>query len=193
MDAFVTHDKLTGLVVDLLTAEAWKTNVLPLMQSEVAKISSVKSYICMYHEASICNLLEVMLYHRTACESSEDALVELIDYCYRKFVAMTNKGEEITRLQQETPKLKDPKEYLKQTQEDELIKQRDEIEFSCTMIALSLIRFITDHLQDLSVPVVHQLMENNDLPCVLVPLLELKPWLRKNPKGETEKWEDQKW
>ena len=193
MDAFVTHDKLTGLVVDLLTAEAWKTNVLPLMQSEVAKISSVKSYICMYHEASICNLLEVMLYHRTACESSEDALVELIDYCYRRFVAMTNKGEEITRLQQETPKLKDPKEYLKQTQEDELIKQRDEIEFSCTMIALSLIRFITDHLQDLSVPVVHQLMENNDLPCVLVPLLELKPWLRKNPKGETEKWEDQKW
>lgn len=79
------------------------------------------------------------------------------------------------------------------THEDELLKQRDEIEFSCTMIALSLIRFITDHLQDLSVPVVHQLMENNDLPCVLVPLLELKPWLRKNPKGETEKWEDQKW
>jgi len=36
-------------------------------------------------------------------------------------------------------------------------------------------------------------MENNDIPCVLVPLLELKPWLRKNKKGETEKFEDQKW
>ena len=36
-------------------------------------------------------------------------------------------------------------------------------------------------------------MENNDLPCVLVPILEIKPWLRKNSKGETEKWEDQKW
>jgi len=32
----------------------------------------------------------VMLYHRTACESSEDALVELIDYCYRKFVALNS-------------------------------------------------------------------------------------------------------
>ena len=69
----------------------------------------------------------------------------------------------------------------------------DEIEFNCTMSAFSLIRFITDHLQDLSVPVVHQLMENNDIPCVLVPLLELKPWLRKNAKGDMEKYEDQKW
>jgi hypothetical protein len=33
-------------------------------------------------------------------------------------------------------------------------------------------------------------MENNDFPCILVPLLELKPWLRKNSKGETEKFED---
>ena len=37
------------------------------------------------------------------------------------------------------------------------------------------------------------MMEANDIPCVLVPLIELKPWLRKNVKGETEKYEDQKW
>jgi len=61
------------------------------------------------------------------------------------------------------------------------------------MISFSIIRFITDHLQDLSVPIVHQLMENNDLPCVLVPILETKPWLRKNVKGELERFEDQKW
>lgn len=36
-------------------------------------------------------------------------------------------------------------------------------------------------------------MENNDIPCVLVPLLEIKPWFRKNTKGELEKFEDQKW
>ena len=37
----------------------------------------------------MCNLLEVMLYHRTACVAAEDILVELIDYCYRKFVTLT--------------------------------------------------------------------------------------------------------
>jgi hypothetical protein len=61
------------------------------------------------------------------------------------------------------------------------------------MTALTLIRFVTDHMRDLSVPVVHQLMDNNDLPCVLVPLLELKPWIRMDPKGELEKWEDMRW
>jgi len=33
-------------------------------------------------------------------------------------------------------------------------------------------------------------MEASDMPCTLVPLLELKPWLRKNAKGEMEKFED---
>mmetsp|Transcript_2649 Transcript_2649/g.4434 ORF Transcript_2649/g.4434 Transcript_2649/m.4434 type:complete len:90 (+) Transcript_2649:189-458(+) len=89
MDAFVTHDKINTLVMDLLTAEAWKQKVFPLIKSEVAKLSTVKSYMCLYHESSVCNLLEIMLFHRTACESSEDALVELIDYCYRKFINIT--------------------------------------------------------------------------------------------------------
>lgn len=35
--------------------------------------------------------------------------------------------------------------------------------------------------------------EHNDIPCALVPLIELKPWIRKNAKGEMEKFEDQKW
>jgi hypothetical protein len=66
----------------------------------------------MYHEASICNLMEVMLYHRTACESSEDALVELIDYCYRKFVNMTHRGEYYSNLNTNTPAVSDAKAYM---------------------------------------------------------------------------------
>jgi len=44
--------------------------------------------MALYHEASVTNLLEVVLYHRTACENADDVLVELIDYCYRKFCAL---------------------------------------------------------------------------------------------------------
>ena len=146
----------------------------------------------MYHEAAIVNLLEVMLYHRTACESSEDALVELIDYCYRKFVEVENNSQFYLK-QQEGMKPDDPKAYLNMDSVKELEKNARDIEFSCAMICFSLIRFITDHLKDLSVPIVHQLMENNDIPCILVPLLELKPWIRKNAKGEKEKFEDQQW
>jgi hypothetical protein len=37
------------------------------------------------------------------------------------------------------------------------------------------------------------MMEDNDIPCVSVPLLVFKPWLRKNAKGEDQKYEDHKW
>ena len=93
MDSFVTQDKMNTLVYELLAAETWKAKIFPLIKKEVAQISTIKSYMCMYHEAAIVNLLEVMLYHRTACESSEDALVELIDYCYRKFVEIEQNSQ----------------------------------------------------------------------------------------------------
>lgn len=37
------------------------------------------------------------------------------------------------------------------------------------------------------------MMEVNDLPLILVPLLEEKPWIRTNSRGEREVYEDQKW
>lgn len=60
-------------------------------------MSTFRSYICVYHEASICNLLEVLMYHRTAVSSDEDALVELIDYCYRKLLGVTKLADEIEK------------------------------------------------------------------------------------------------
>jgi len=31
------------------------------------------------------------MYHRSACEAADDTLVELIDYCYRKFASMVRR------------------------------------------------------------------------------------------------------
>ena len=103
MDNFVTLDKMTALVNELLTSESWKAKVFPIIKDKIATLSSIKSYMCLYHEASIVNLMEVMLFHRTACESSEDALVEVIDYCYRKFVEINNKSEFYCRRQKQVP------------------------------------------------------------------------------------------
>ena len=54
-------------------------------------------------------------------------------------------------------------------------------------------RFISDSLSSLNIPIVHQMMEVNDLPLILVPLLEEKPWVRTNSRGDREVYEDQKW
>ena len=39
--------------------------------------------------------MEVFLYNRQACESADDILVELIDYCYRKFTALVSKCDRL--------------------------------------------------------------------------------------------------
>jgi branched-subunit amino acid transport protein AzlD len=97
MDTFVTLDKINTLIADLLTTEAWREFLLPRLLKKDEKLNQIKMYMGMYHESSVCNLLEVMMYHRTACESSDDGIVELIDYCYRLFVKMTGKATEIER------------------------------------------------------------------------------------------------
>lgn len=112
MDNFVTNDKMSTLVHDLLVSEAWKDNIFPLIKKDIANVTSIKSYMCLYHEATIVNLMEVMMYHRTAVESDEDALVELIDYCYRKLVNLTSKAEYFYQRQRKPEDADDPKKYV---------------------------------------------------------------------------------
>lgn len=61
------------------------------------------------------------------------------------------------------------------------------------MMCLSILRFITDHTKALHVSVIHHLLHETDILCILVPLIEEKPWLRQNSKGEREVYENQKW
>lgn len=93
MDSFVTFDKMKVLIYDLLCTEVWKSKLYPLLLPQLTKINSVRSYMTVYHEVSTVNFLEVLLYHRSACEAADDTLVELIDYCYRKFSTMVRKCE----------------------------------------------------------------------------------------------------
>ena len=38
----------------------------------------------------------MLLFHRTAVEETQDTLVELIDYCYRKLIWLSNEGKKLT-------------------------------------------------------------------------------------------------
>ena len=91
------------------------------------------------------------------------------------------------------PKDYQGKEILEQSRDEELKRQHVEINFSTAIICISIIRFISDNLANLNIPVVHQMAEVNDIPCILIPLLEEKPWIRTNSKGEREVYEDQRW
>merc|ERR1719204_1780237 len=65
--------------------------VFPLLKPKIGEAAAVKAYTALYHEAVLVNLLEVCMFNGDAVESIDDYLVELIDYCYRKLVALNCK------------------------------------------------------------------------------------------------------
>ena len=66
--------------------------VLPLLSQHLAQhVDSILWQPLLAQEVLLCNLLEVALYHQHACAAlSEDALMELCDYCQRKLVALNS-------------------------------------------------------------------------------------------------------
>ena len=179
-------NQVDTLIYDLLVTEAWKDNVFPLIKKKLKKEMSIKTYMMLYHEATVANLIEILMFHKDAIEESQDSVIELIDYWYRKLVWLANLGDA-------GPKEFEGKELINQTKDQELKRQFLEIEFSISMICISIIRFISDNMSSLNVPIVHQMMEVNDIPCILIPIMENKPWIRKNSRGEREVYEDQRW
>jgi hypothetical protein len=44
MESFITHDKFSTLVHELLAVEAWTDHVLPLLQSDISEKNSLRAY-----------------------------------------------------------------------------------------------------------------------------------------------------
>jgi predicted Zn-ribbon and HTH transcriptional regulator len=63
------------------------------------------------------------------------------------------------------------------------IKEMDEkfkeIEFQIAMSCINILRYISDHLEQLPFPVRHHMMNVKDVPILFVTLMELRPWRRK--------------
>lgn len=53
----------------------WKEKVLSQIKDKADKMNSMKLYLAIYHESVICNILEVLMFHRTAIDESGDFLV----------------------------------------------------------------------------------------------------------------------
>merc|ERR1719502_1748268 len=189
VDQFNTLEKVPILIYDLMLIEVWKEKIWPLVKSKVAKFSSLRSYIPVYHEASVANLLECCLFHRTSCEEAGDALVDLVDFCVRKLrYLLSVPNSELVR------QVSSAKECTEWDDVRVLDEQFYETEFQVCMCVISIIRFLTDHRVAMPLAVTTRLLETHDVLMLLVPLMEKAPWVRKNKiNGRIEKFEDHQW
>lgn len=49
---------------------------------------AMRLYFVLYHEATLANFLEIVMFHGHVAEQAGDLLVELVDYCSRKMTRL---------------------------------------------------------------------------------------------------------
>ena len=69
----------------------------------------MRAYFVLYHEATLANLLEVLLYYDYSVEAMEDSMIELVDWTIRRLVYLNalpdDHAEKWARLPKERPQL----------------------------------------------------------------------------------------
>lgn len=114
-----------------------------------------------------------MFFHKEICESAEDSILDLIDYCHRKLTLLVARS---ASRQAATQQELHPEELAGLLSMQELQKQAEVMEFEISLKALSVLRFITDQVGSLPLSALTRMLNTHNLPCLLVELVEHCPW-----------------
>uniref|UniRef100_A0A2I2ZT25 Zinc finger MYND-type containing 10 n=1 Tax=Gorilla gorilla gorilla TaxID=9595 RepID=A0A2I2ZT25_GORGO len=185
-ELLVTHGKVPTLVEELIAVEMWKQKVFPVLcrVEDFKPPNTFPIYMVVHHEASIINLLETVFFHKEACESAEDTVLDLVDYCHRKLTLLVAQSGCGGPPEGEGSQDSNPMQ--------ELQKQAELMEFEIALKALSVLRYITDCVDSLSLSTLSRMLSTHNLPCLLVELLEHSPWSRWEG-GKLQQFEGSRW
>lgn len=197
----ISHDKIALLVHELLVIEAWKEKVFPHFGQNALNqgMTNMNAYLAHYFEATLCNLLEIAFFHQDACEAAgDDALLELADYCNRKLVYLNTAAKDDADA---LGKERSAKELVDQKPADEFADKERDIRFGAACCALTVLRYLTDYINQVPLCVMARLLDTHDTQMLLVPLLEERPWVRRRKvsvggsggKPITEVFADGRW
>ncbi|XP_074952503.1 zinc finger MYND domain-containing protein 10 isoform X2 [Phalacrocorax aristotelis] len=190
-ELLVTYAKIPVLIGELISVEIWKHKVFPVLcrLEDFKPRSTFPIYVVLHHEASIINLLETVFFYKEICESAEDSILDLIDYCHRKLTLLAARS---TNGQTATPVELHPKDLASSSSMQELQQQAETMEFEISLKALSVLRFITDQVESLPLSALTRMLNTHNLPCLFVELVEHCPWSCREA-GTLKKFENGTW
>lgn len=202
LESILTFDKIPVLLNDLLSIEAWKDLVYPKLLPHIAATNSMRLYFILYHEATLLNLFEVMLYHKHICSAIGESMLELVDYVARKMTKL-NGGYTFRERERTVPVSAGDSEGLKEfvskldvddkNPEDELAQYHSDIEFRVCVSACACARLICEHADSIPLSAVSRITDTHDLMILVVPLIENPPWTRRLSNGTWQKMVDFSW
>ncbi|XP_062503160.1 zinc finger MYND domain-containing protein 10-like isoform X2 [Corticium candelabrum] len=190
----ISHQKVTTLVWELLTIELWKSHVftrLMKMSVDHEPEQTFPCYVVLYHEVTLAGLLEIVLYHQAACEVADDVMLDVADFCCRKITFLISKQAKGVNLYEETEL--DAVTGTSATGRQELKRQYKQIQFQVTVKAVSILKYIIDHLNSLPLSIMTHLLNKNDMICCFVELIENPPWTARKKDGHSVKFINGKW
>ncbi|XP_065332009.1 zinc finger MYND domain-containing protein 10 isoform X1 [Cloeon dipterum] len=177
VEAFKNYpEKVITLVNEVLCLSLWRKEVLPaLITDPCDKMSSrfPLIYIIMYHESSMVALLEIIMFHSEICIALGDAAVDLVDYCAAQITRL------ISRPQNDESK-------------HEILLQKEEIEFGIGMRCITIILYLAENINSLSLSLTTRMFSTHDVPLLLCSLIDEQPWIREK-NGEKLQFIDGSW
>ena len=213
LEALLTFNKIEVLIHNLIVIETWKEFVYPLLLTDLAGRNNMRLYFILYHEATIVNLLEIILYHKHVVSEMGEKLIELIDYIARKLIRL-NSGYDTFRSAQltnaitptsSTSNTNSTTEGLSaaaramiaaletRTPADEIAQYYHNIEFRTCISAVSIARFLTEHIDSMPLNAISRITDTHDYLMLIIPLIENPPWTRHTSVGKWEKMVDYNW
>ncbi|KAL0211502.1 hypothetical protein P9112_009800 [Eukaryota sp. TZLM1-RC] len=161
VDLLLSYDAITILIKELLTLDVWISNVFS-SSSSTTLLSSPKTYFVLFHACTLANLLEIAFYNKETVVSADPMLLDLVSFAIDKLSFLLTCQ---------------PLKVLESSGKEELIEKYKRIQFSVCINLGFILRFIVDRREELPLSVPNFLLSKVDFPCLLVQLLEHRPWL----------------
>ncbi|KAL7731381.1 hypothetical protein ACLKA6_001408 [Drosophila palustris] len=182
----ISRDKLSVLIHEAYCVNLWKSRVLPhLLEIDPNPQATFLIYTVLYHEAAVVALLDLCLYHPSGCESLQDSVLDLIDYCAQgvaQVIGLVSMGyhENETKVDVDEAVL------------TELERQKRDLIYKIGLRCVSLLNYLADNVSLFHLGAARRLLVTHDIPWLMVDVLCFRPWQRNTNKG-MEKFIDEKW
>ncbi|XP_033161263.1 zinc finger MYND domain-containing protein 10 homolog [Drosophila mauritiana] len=182
----ISRDKLRVLIHEAYCVTLWKTRVLPLLlEIDPNPQATFLIYTVLYHEAALVALLDVCLYHPSGCETLQESVLDLIDYCAQaisQVIGLVSMGyhENETKLDVDEAVL------------TELERQKRDFIYKIGLRCISVLNYIADNVTLFHLSAARRLLVTHDIPWLMADVLSFRPWQRKTSKG-IQKFIDEKW